>query len=64
MKYNAMDWIVLVIIIIGGLSWGLVGLFNFDIIAAIFGVMSTVTRVIYVIVGLAALYSIYTISKN
>lgn len=55
-KLNALDWIALVILIIGGINWGLVGLFNFDILAAIFGVMGTITRILYVVVGIAAIY--------
>jgi uncharacterized protein len=56
---NPVDWIALLLVIIGGLNWGLVGLFNFDLVAAIFGPMSTLSRIVYIIVGLAALYMIY-----
>jgi uncharacterized membrane protein YuzA (DUF378 family) len=45
-----------VLVIIGGLNWGLVGLFDFDLVAKIFGDMSTVSRVVYALVGLSALY--------
>jgi uncharacterized protein len=55
---NAVDWIALVLVIVGGINWGLVGAFNFDLVAAIFGAMSTVTRIVYVLVGIAALYCI------
>ena len=51
-------WIALVLMIIGGLNWGLVGLFNFDLVAALFGSMSTLSRIVYVLVGIAALYGI------
>jgi uncharacterized membrane protein YuzA (DUF378 family) len=54
-----LDWIALVLAIIGGLNWGLVGAFNFDLVAAIFGAGSVVSRLIYILVGLAALYLIY-----
>lgn len=60
---NAVDWIALTLLIIGGLNWGLVGLFNFNVVAALFGDMSALSRIIYVVVGLSALYSIYTSSK-
>lgn len=50
---NAIDWTALVLLIIGGINWGLVGFFGFDLVAAIFG---TVAPFIYAIVGLAALY--------
>lgn len=46
--------IALVLLIVGGLNWALVGLFNFDLVAAIFGAMSTPSRVVYVLVGAAA----------
>jgi len=59
MTKNAVDWISLVLVIIGGLNWGLVGLFNLDLVAAIFGAGSTLSRIIYILVGLAALYMIY-----
>jgi hypothetical protein len=52
-----------VLVIIGGLNWGLVGLFNFDLIAAIFGQKSVVSRIIYVLVGLAAVIVCVTFIK-
>jgi len=64
MKKNAIDWIALVLVTIGGLNWGLVGLFNFDLIKTLFGAMTTVSRVIYTIVGVAALWTIYYLSKE
>ena len=50
--------IAMILLVIGGLNWGLVGLFRFDLIAAIFGEMSALSRIIYVLVGLAAIYKI------
>jgi uncharacterized protein len=41
------------------LNWGLVGFFKFDLVAAVFGDMSSLTRVIYVLVGLSALYMLF-----
>lgn len=63
MKKNAIDWIALVLVIVGGLNWGLVGLFNFNLVSTLFGVMSVVSRVVYSLVGLAALYTIYYAAK-
>ena len=48
--------IAIILIIVGGLNWGLVGLFSFDLVAAIFGAMSVISRVVYTLVGLAAVY--------
>jgi len=55
--------IAIVLVIVGGLNWGLVGLFNFDLVAAIFGAMSSLSRIVYVLVGLAAIY-VAVISKS
>lgn len=43
------------LLIIGGLNWGLVGIFNWDLVAAIFGDMSIVSRIVYILVAVAAL---------
>lgn len=53
---STLDWIALILVIVGGLNWGLVGLFNFDLVATIFGGMSVLSRVVYSLVGLAAIY--------
>jgi len=55
-KLNVLDWIVFVLVIVGALNWGLVGFFQFDLVAAIFGAMSALARVVYALVGLSALY--------
>lgn len=56
---NTLDWITLVLVIVGGLNWGLVGLFNFDFVEAIFGTIPTLQNIVYVLVGLSAIYMIY-----
>ena len=53
-----LDVIVWTLLAIGGLNWGLVGFFNFDLVAAIFGEMSPISRLIYMLVGVAAAYDI------
>jgi hypothetical protein len=62
-KLNALDWIALILVIIGGLNWGLVGIFNFDLVAAIFGAMSIIARIVYILVALSALYLLIIIGK-
>jgi len=57
---SALGWITFLLVIIGGLNWGLVGFFDFDLVAKLFGDMSTLSRVIYALVGLAALYELFT----
>lgn len=61
--FNAVDWIAMVLMIVGGLNWGLVGALQLDVVAVLFGEMSAVSRAVYVLVGLAALYGIYTLVK-
>lgn len=59
----AIDWVALVLVIIGAINWGLIGLFDFNLVAAIFGAGSPGSRIIYVLVGLAGLYTIYLASR-
>jgi uncharacterized membrane protein YuzA (DUF378 family) len=53
---HVVDLVALILLIVGGLNWGLVGLANYNIVAAIFGFSEPLLRVIYVIVGIAAVY--------
>jgi len=55
-KMGVLGWIAFVLVIIGALNWGLVGFFSYDLVKAIFGDMSTVSRIVYALVGLAAVY--------
>ena len=47
--------IAIILLVIGGLNWGLVGIFDWDLVAKIFGDMSTVTRIVYTLVGISAI---------
>jgi uncharacterized membrane protein YuzA (DUF378 family) len=62
-KWNAVDWIAFVLVFIGGVNWGLIGFFNFNLVGTLFGYTSVLSRVIYAVVGLAALYQLLSISK-
>ncbi|MBE5785044.1 MAG: DUF378 domain-containing protein [Clostridiales bacterium] len=54
-----MDTLALILVIIGALNWGMIGLFQFDLVASIFGGMSgIVSRIIYTLVGLAGIWGI------
>ncbi len=53
----------LALVIVGALNWLLVGLFNFDLVAAIFGHMSILARAVYTVVGLCGLYCISLLLK-
>lgn len=54
-----LDVIAAILLVIGGLVWGLIGLFNFNLVEFIFGQIPVLARIIYSLVGLAALYQIF-----
>ena len=56
--------ITLVLLIVGGLNWGLVGLLGFDLVAALFGEMSLLSRVVYALVGVSAVLQIAPLVKG
>jgi uncharacterized membrane protein YuzA (DUF378 family) len=60
---SATDYIAMTLLIIGGLNWAMVGLFDVDVVATLFGPGSPASRIVYVLVGIAALWSIYTAAK-
>ena len=60
---SVLNWIVMILVIIGGLNWGLVGIFNFNVVTAIFGHLTMVSRIIYILVGLSGLYLLFTVGK-
>ena len=61
---KALNGIALTLVIIGAINWLLVGLFKFNLVDAIFGSLSVLTRIIYIIVGIAGLWSIAFYSKR
>ena len=63
-KKNILDWIAFVLVIVGGLNWGLVGILQWDLVAKIFGSIPIVQKVVYILVGLSALYMIYLETKK
>jgi len=58
MKMSVLEWIALVLVIVGALNWGLVGLLDFNLVTAIFGDASTMTKVVYDLVGISGVYMI------
>lgn len=55
---KVIDKIALVLIIIGAINWGLIAIFNFDLVAALFGDMSVISRIVYGLVGISGLWGI------
>lgn len=58
---KTVDVVVWTLLAIGGLNWGLVGIFDVDVVATIFGEMTIFSRIVYTLVGLAAVYDIVAI---
>lgn len=58
-KMNYVDWVAFILVMVGGLNWGLFGLFQKDIVAEIFGgYTTTLARIVYALIGLATLYTL------
>ncbi|KPK85403.1 MAG: hypothetical protein AMJ81_03640 [Phycisphaerae bacterium SM23_33] len=55
---KTLNTVALVLVVVGALNWGLVGIADFDLVAAIFGHMSVLSRIVYILVALAGLYSL------
>lgn len=59
METKTFDYIALALIIIGAINWGLIGFFQFDLVAALFGGMTSwISRVIYAVIGISGIYSL------
>ena len=56
--------ICLWLVIIGALNWGLVGIFNFNLVSFIFGEMTVLSRIVYILVGLSALCILWDTLQN
>ena len=55
---RTLDVFVAILLVVGGLNWGLVGLFNFDLVETLFASIPAVQQAVYVLVGLSAVYQI------
>lgn len=61
---KVIDTIALILVIIGAINWGLIGFFNFNLVDTIFGAMSAISKIIYILVGLSGLWSIKLLFAN
>lgn len=57
---NILRNIAYTLMLIGAINWGLVGIFNFDLVAYLFGEMSTLSRIVYTLVGISAVFAAFT----
>lgn len=55
---KTLDYIALVLVVIGAVNWGLIGFFSFDLVRVIFGDMTLISRIVYALVGVSGLYSL------
>ncbi len=55
--------IAFILTVIGAVNWGLVGFFGFDLVAALFGEMSLLSRIVYILVGISGIYSLTIIGS-
>lgn len=62
-KMSGLDWLAMILVIVGAVNWGLVGVFNFNLVDVVFGSWPTVVRIVYVIVGLSGLYALANVGK-
>ncbi len=60
---KALNWIAMILVIVGGLNWGLVGALNFNLVSTLFGDMSSISKIVYVLVGLSAVYMLFMLPK-
>ena len=56
---KVLDVITAILVIVGGLNWGLVAVFHFDLVKAIFGDMSVASRFVYTLVAVSAIYQLF-----
>lgn len=59
---KTLDVVVTVLLVIGAINWGLVGLFGLNLVSAIFGEATAVTRILYTIIGIGGLYEAFNFS--
>ena len=58
---KALTLLALILLVIGGLNWGLVGLFQFNLVAALFGTDSLLSNIVYILVGISAVYDLVVV---
>jgi hypothetical protein len=58
------DLVAMILVIIGGLNWGLVGVADLDLVDLILGTIPLLKKIVYILVGLAALYEVYLLAKK
>ena len=55
---KTLDYIALILVVVGAINWGLIGFFSFDLVRLIFGDMTLISRIVYALVGVSGLYAL------
>lgn len=63
-KFNVLDCIFLILIIVGALNWGLIGFFDYDLVSGLFGFGTWLSRTAFAIVGIAGIYGIFYLCRR
>ena len=63
-RLGALDRAALILLVIGGLNWGLVGAFEVNLVTVLFGPSSALSRIVYILIGVAAVYAIYLLARG
>ena len=63
-KFSVMDWVALILVIMGGINWGLIGFFNFNLLGTILSHAPFVEKIMYSLMGLAAVWIIVKLSRS
>lgn len=63
-KFQAIEWFAFLLVIIGGINWALVGVFNFNLVSFLFGDMSLLSRIVYFSIGSASIFLIFSFPGN
>ncbi len=63
-KLTALDKISFILVLIGALNWGLIGLANFDLVQALFGSIPLISRIVYILIGAAAINIVVLLFTN
>jgi uncharacterized membrane protein YuzA (DUF378 family) len=61
-RMSTLEWVAFVLVVLGAVNWGLVGLFGFNLVETIFGTATTLTRLVYVLVGVAGVYELVALA--
>jgi hypothetical protein len=60
---KVLNWLAIILVIVGAVNWGLVGLMELDLVALLLGSIPVLAKLVYVLVGLAGVYTIYLAKK-